>query len=433
MEYRTRTSGIARVVLCAMLGTALLSTGATAATPSMNAAAQDPFGGQEAADYAAFHVSESGLLKLQDLGNPAAGASTTSTLVTQANLNLRTGNSTRHKVILTMPKGASVKVLSKAANGWYKLSYKGRTGWASGQYLKAAKTTAKPRTESKPPATLVTQENLNMRTGSSTKHKIVLTIPKGANVKVLSKAANGWYKVNYKGRTGWASGQYLKATAPKATPKPIAPQTTQGKGPNLTKSVVLTYDDCPLTLSAFDAVVKYAAKSNIGLVLAPTGNCLASFKSRYGVDLADRARAHGQWVINHSVSHPDLRRLSCANGAKQLQGTGVRTNWGRPPYGAINDNVRCAYQRADMRIWTWTVDTMDWQVKNKKTIVARASQAKAGDTVLMHMQWQGFDVDAIRQIGNNLGKRGLTVCKAYHGPKGGVQKTPVKLPASLPC
>lgn len=287
------------------------------------------------------------------------------------------------------------------------------------------------------PALLTTQANLNLRTGSSTRTRIIITIPKGTSVKVHARASNGWYKVTYKSRTGWASGQYLAARKPvkSGTKLPSIPLAHQNRGPNKTSRVVLTYDDCPRTLSSFKSVINYAGKSNIGLVLAPTGDCLVSFKRRYGVDLAALARSKGQWVINHSANHVDLRRLSCTQGARELRGTGVRTNYGRPPYGAINSNVRCAYARADMKIWTWTHDTLDWMVRSKQTTVARAGAAKRGDTVLMHMQWEGFTPDSIRQIRNRLSDRGIGLCRAYHGKdgRGAVARTPVYLPSSLPC
>ncbi|GAA1858390.1 hypothetical protein GCM10009715_02380 [Paeniglutamicibacter psychrophenolicus] len=348
---------------------------------------------------------------------------------TTANLNLRTGPSTGYRILVTIPKGTTVKVLSRASNGWYKVSYAGRTGWVSNYYVTAVGSSSPGAL----PASVRTTANLNLRTGPSTAYRILLTIPRGTSVKVLSRASNGWYKVSYAGRTGWVSNSYV--TTGSGTSTPPAPSTPRSTGPNRTSRVVLTFDDCPRTLSAFTAAIDYASSHNIGLVIAPTGNCLSAFKSRYGVDLAARARAKGQWVINHSVSHPDLRPLSCSAAAAQLGGTGVHTNFGRPPYGAVDGSVLCAYDRVGMAIWTWSRDTLDWSTKSKATTVARASAARAGDTVLMHMQWQGFAPDSLRQIKANLANRGLGVCRAYRGTDGAgaVVRTPVRLPSSLPC
>ena len=53
---------------------------------------------------------------------------------TTANLNLRTTNSTKGKIILTIPKGKKVQYISKAGS-WYKVKYKTKTGYASSNYL----------------------------------------------------------------------------------------------------------------------------------------------------------------------------------------------------------------------------------------------------------------------------------------------------------
>lgn len=285
------------------------------------------------------------------------------------------------------------------------------------------------------PPTLTTTAPLHLRAGSGTSFRALLTIPKGKAVRVRAKAANGWYKVTYAGKTGWASGKYLSTRKPGGPDTPHIPLAHQNSGPNKSRRVVLTFDDCPRTLTSFTAAINYSSSRNIALVLAPTGDCLTSFRHRYGVDLAVLARAKGQWVINHSVSHPDLRTLTCTAAAAQLRGTGVRTNYGRPPYGAIDAGVRCAYAKVGMKIWTWTRDTLDWSTKSKSTTIARASAAKPGDTVLMHMAWQGFAPDSIRRIKSGLDRRGVKLCRAYHGVNGigPIERTPRPLPSSLPC
>lgn len=54
---------------------------------------------------------------------------------TTANLNMRSGPSTSYKILVTIPKGTSVKVSARASSGWYKVSYGGRTGWISNKYV----------------------------------------------------------------------------------------------------------------------------------------------------------------------------------------------------------------------------------------------------------------------------------------------------------
>jgi peptidoglycan/xylan/chitin deacetylase (PgdA/CDA1 family) len=208
------------------------------------------------------------------------------------------------------------------------------------------------------------------------------------------------------------------------------------RGPNYSRRVMLTYDDCPRTLDAFERVVNYAKKKNIGLVIAPTGNCIRSFLDRTGVNIARYARARGQYLINHSITHPDLRKLSCAAVVREIsRAPGAGSNYGRPPYGAVNARVRCGYARAGMRIWLWGKNTGDWHGKTRAQVVAAASAAGPGSTVLMHMAWRGFSPTAIGQIKARLAHRGLKLCRAYRGAdnRGRIVPTTMRLPARLPC
>lgn len=199
-------------------------------------------------------------------------------------------------------------------------------------------------------------------------------------------------------------------------------------GPNDTGRVILTYDDCPRTLDAFADVVTWAGSSGIGLVIAPTGDCIGGFEARHGVDIAALARANGQYVINHSISHRDLTTLSCADAARELGAPGVVTNFGRPPYGALNSAAHCGYAQVGMSPWLWGVDTRDWTGKSEEEVVSSAVlQAQPGSTVLMHLQWNGFSRSAISQMQAGLAARGLELCRAYPGT------SPVELPPSLPC
>jgi uncharacterized protein YraI len=66
---------------------------------------------------------------------PAASAAPSDTARTTSALNLRSGPGTGNSVILVMPSGATVSVTGGAQNGFYPVTYNGRSGWASGAYL----------------------------------------------------------------------------------------------------------------------------------------------------------------------------------------------------------------------------------------------------------------------------------------------------------
>ncbi|MGO2031149.1 MAG: D-alanyl-D-alanine carboxypeptidase family protein [Glutamicibacter ardleyensis] len=134
---------------------------------------------------------------------------------TTANLNMRAGAGTSNRVILTIPKGKTVKATGKTKSGWLQVTYKSKTGWVSGTYLSNTSTPkkSKPKTESSPKKkvkTKTTTANLNMRTGNSTKKQVVLTIPKGKKVEIIGSKKSGWYPVKFKSKKGWVSGTYLK-------------------------------------------------------------------------------------------------------------------------------------------------------------------------------------------------------------------------------
>lgn len=123
-------------------------------------------------------------------------------------------------------------------------------------------------------------------------------------------------------------------------------------GPNHTGRVALTFDDCPKSLAELKQVLRGASRLGIGLMLFPTGLCVRSghFDARY-------ARSQGHYVFNHSVSHPQLTRLSYSDVLRQLGPPGIQARYGRPPFGDWNATVARAYTAKGMRIWMWTVDT----------------------------------------------------------------------------
>ena len=151
-------------------------------------------------------------------------------LQTTANLYMRTGPSTTSSAVMVMPKGAAV-TLVEDGGAWKKITYAGKTGWASGKYLTliqaAPAPTPEPPVEVTPPVTpepvpvpepepapapatiqKKTTGALNMRTGPSTTYASILVLPKGAVVDVIGTSGK-WNNIVYQGKTGWASGDYL--------------------------------------------------------------------------------------------------------------------------------------------------------------------------------------------------------------------------------
>ena len=132
-------------------------------------------------------------------------------------ITLRTADSTSAKEIRQIPLGAAVSFMENAANGFYKVSYNGSTGYALASYLSVdpynhyvASTTAAAST-SWTGKVVRCNEFITLRKTPSTKGEEITKIPLGSIVTVYSGADNGFYYINYYGIEGYALASYIDA------------------------------------------------------------------------------------------------------------------------------------------------------------------------------------------------------------------------------
>ena len=131
--------------------------------------------------------------------------------VTSANLNLRKSASTSSSIIATIPKNTTIEIVNKSNSKWYKVKYKGNTGYVSKDYVKLNGSSGNNETPSTPSSEKgVTSANVNFRKSASTSSNIIATIPKNTTIEIVSKSNSKWYKVKYKGNTGYVSKDYVK-------------------------------------------------------------------------------------------------------------------------------------------------------------------------------------------------------------------------------
>ena len=130
-------------------------------------------------------------------------------------ITLRVSDSTNSKEIRQIPLGAAVSFMENAANGFYKVSYNGSTGYALASYLSVdpydhyvASTTASTVWSGK---VVRCNEYITLRRIPSTKGEEITKIPLGAIVTVYSGAENGFYYINYDGMEGYALAGYIDA------------------------------------------------------------------------------------------------------------------------------------------------------------------------------------------------------------------------------
>ncbi|MER6448200.1 polysaccharide deacetylase family protein [Streptomyces venezuelae] len=109
-----------------------------------------------------------------------------------------------------------------------------------------------------------------------------------------------------------------------------------------------------------------------------------AYDTAYFTRLTQDGRAS---VENHTVSHPDLTTLDAAGKDAEVCGAGerLRDTFGRtpkllrPPYGAVDDEVRLAAKACGVKaLVTWTHDFTTWGE------TPPAPRLRAGDIVLLH-------------------------------------------------
>lgn len=125
--------------------------------------------------------------------------------VTGDALRLREHPGTDADVLTTMASGTSVVVLEDAAGGWYKISWQGKTGYVSSDYLEVS-TDANADLGSGKVAT--EGSSLNVRAGAGSEYDRVASLANGSVVKITG-IKDGWFKIEWGGGTGYVSSDYI--------------------------------------------------------------------------------------------------------------------------------------------------------------------------------------------------------------------------------
>ena len=121
--------------------------------------------------------------------------------VSYGSLHVRSGASTSHTVLTSLPKGSYITLLQKSGS-WWKVQYDdGQYGYCHADYITPI--------EGKQATVAVSWGTLNVRSGAGTSYTKVASLPKGDSVLVLS-TNNGWSRILYHGtKIGYVSASYL--------------------------------------------------------------------------------------------------------------------------------------------------------------------------------------------------------------------------------
>lgn len=117
--------------------------------------------------------------------------------ITASKLNIRSGPGPKYSILGVYEKGREVTV-TEEKDGWYRVDYpKGAGCYIYSKYVDAE-------------AGVITGDNVNVRAGSSLKHRVVCMAEKGEKVQVLATEGE-WCKITApREASAWASAKYVE-------------------------------------------------------------------------------------------------------------------------------------------------------------------------------------------------------------------------------
>lgn len=266
------------------------------------------------------------------LAIPASADKTLGAYTTTA-LNLRKSAGTSSTILMTMPKGAAVIVLS-TSNGWSKVVYNDTIGYASKDYLKSDSSVS-----GKFGTGTITGSDVRMRSGAGTNYSIVGTYDKGTKMTVTG-AKGSWYAVKYNGKTGYVRYDYMSISAPsKSTSSSSSSSST-----STTYTGVITGSDVRMRKGAgtsYSIVGTYAKGTKMTITGSQKGWYKVSYNGKTGYVSADYMRLYPKTAYSSSktgtVSESGVRLrmgpstsfttvTTISNGTK-VKITGIYGSW----------------------------------------------------------------------------------------------------------
>lgn len=209
--------------------------------------------------------------------------------------------------------------------------------------------------------------------------------------KVDPVQAMGWYESDI--------GYPMKSDDPKAA--------------NL-KVAMLTFDDGP-TKDVTPQILDTLKKEKVRAIFFVTGYSVAA-----NPDMLKRIAAEGHIIGVHTMSHPDLAKLSKDDQRKEIEPliktitdlTGKRPTYIRPPFGSYNKDTLALCKELGLTVTTWSNGSLDWDGLDKdghkdpqKVIDSVMEQLTPGSNILMHDTHQ-HTADALPKLIQTLRDKG---------------------------
>jgi peptidoglycan/xylan/chitin deacetylase (PgdA/CDA1 family) len=195
------------------------------------------------------------------------------------------------------------------------------------------------------------------------------------------------------------TGPQISATCP------AAPYGVYSYAPGSGKTVALTFDDGPGATTA--RILSILQSYGVPATFFNIGENMAASPSLVRSEAND-----GYMIGNHTWNHPDMTALPASAQAAEMDRASAELHaitgtWPcafRPPYGDYDSTTLSLAQQRRMKVWTWSVDTEDWQAGGSSSaywvhrIISLAESeggAQQHPVVLMHNAPSGDPATAL--------------------------------------
>jgi uncharacterized protein YraI len=178
----------------------------------------------------------------------AAQTSSGGTATTLAALNLRTGAGLSFAVIRVLPKGSTVTLTGRTANGFSEV---GANQWVSTSWITTSAAVASRGLVSTPTTQVRATTTLILRSSSSSTYTKLGEIPSGAFLEATGVTANGVAQILYQGELRWVNANYL---VPVTAAGPATPAPTGLPAVSATRYAMVALDIRDTSATAYNAI-----------------------------------------------------------------------------------------------------------------------------------------------------------------------------------
>jgi len=210
--------------------------------------------------------------------------------------------------------------------------------------------------------------------------------------------------------------------APRVAPRPQRAEKVLSGASLPPKTLVLTFDDGPhprYTAQVLDILDRFKVKG----IFFELGRNVGESDGKGGVkatvagpESVKLLRA-GNLVGNHTYTHALLPKLDDGGVQEEMDKTlevlksvdSVKPTLFRPPYGALDDDVRKEADARGMRIMLWNIDSLDWADPVPRSVANRVigEAKKEGRGVILMHDIHGQSVEALPFILETLQAEGF--------------------------